>query len=113
MNPLPAEFFARFGLYAKREFLSPEVCASLRHEMRAATGAPATVADERGEAVEETSRRTKQAEVSPTTTARIRSMTSVSGPISCSMPASLGSMRDVNAKAPIGLRLWSARAPGA
>ena len=45
MNPLPAEFFTRFGLYAEREFLTPEECASLRDEMRAATGAPATVAD--------------------------------------------------------------------
>ena len=72
MKPLPAEFFARFGLYAEREFLSPEVCASLKDEMRAATGAPATVADgQEGDAVDETYRRTKQAKVSPTTAARI------------------------------------------
>ena len=48
MNPLPAEFFTRFGLYAEREFLTPKECASLRDEMRAATGAPATVADGQG-----------------------------------------------------------------
>ena len=71
MNPLPAEFFAHFGFYTEREFLSPEICASLRDEMRAATGAPATVAEEDGEAVDETYRRTKQAKVSPTTVARI------------------------------------------
>ena len=63
VNPLPAEFFTRFGLYAEREFLSPEVCASLRDEMRAATGAPATV--------DETYRRTKKTDVSPATAARI------------------------------------------
>jgi predicted 2-oxoglutarate/Fe(II)-dependent dioxygenase YbiX len=73
VNPLPAEFFARFGLYAEREFLSPEMCASLREEMRAATGVPATVADEQGgdDAVDETYRRTKKAEVSPATAAQI------------------------------------------
>jgi SM-20-related protein len=71
VKPLPAEFFTRFGLYAEREFLSPEVCASLRDEMRAATGAPATVADGQDDAVDETHRRTKQTEVSPTTAARI------------------------------------------
>jgi predicted 2-oxoglutarate/Fe(II)-dependent dioxygenase YbiX len=72
VNPLPAEFFTRFGLYAERGFLSPEVCASLRDEMRAASGAPATVADrQEGEAVDETYRRTKQTEVSPTTAAQI------------------------------------------
>ena len=71
MNPLPAEFFTRFGLYAEREFLTPEVCASLRDEMRAATGAPATVAEGQADAVDETYRRTKQAEVSPATAARI------------------------------------------
>ena len=72
MKPLPAEFFARFGLYAERELLSPEVCSNLRDEMRAASGAPATVADEQGDdAVDETYRRTKQAKVSATTAARI------------------------------------------
>jgi predicted 2-oxoglutarate/Fe(II)-dependent dioxygenase YbiX len=73
VNALPAEFFVRFGIYAEREFLSPEVCASLRGEMQAATGAPATVADEEGgdDAVDETYRRTKQAKVSPATAARI------------------------------------------
>ena len=72
MNPLPAEFFTRFGLYAEREFLTPEVCARLRDEMRAATGTPATVAEAQQDAVDEAHRRTKQAEVSPTTAARIR-----------------------------------------
>jgi predicted 2-oxoglutarate/Fe(II)-dependent dioxygenase YbiX len=72
VNPLPAEFFARFGLYVARGFLSSEVCARLTEEMRASTGAPATVADEgAGDAVDETYRRTKQAEVSPATAARI------------------------------------------
>jgi SM-20-related protein len=72
VNPLPAEFFTRFGLYAEREFLSPEVCASLRDEMRAATGAPATVAEgQEGHAVDETYRRTKKTDVSPATAARI------------------------------------------
>ena len=72
MKPLPAEFFTRFGLYDEREFLSPEVCASLRNEMRAATGAPATVAEgQEGDAVDETYRRTKHAEVSAPTAARI------------------------------------------
>jgi predicted 2-oxoglutarate/Fe(II)-dependent dioxygenase YbiX len=73
VNALPAEFFVRFGLFAEREFLSPEVCASLTGEMRAAAGAPATVADERGgdDAVDDTYRRTKQAKVSPATVAGI------------------------------------------
>jgi predicted 2-oxoglutarate/Fe(II)-dependent dioxygenase YbiX len=71
VNPLPAEFFTRFGLYAEREFLSPQACARLRDEMRAATGAPATVADGQEDVVEETSRRTKQTQVSPTTAERI------------------------------------------
>ena len=39
--------------------------------MRESTGALATVADEQGEAVEETSRRTKQARISATAAARI------------------------------------------
>jgi SM-20-related protein len=72
MRPLPAEFFARFGLYADPNFLSSEVCASLREEMRVATGVPATVADGTGgHAVDESYRRTKQAHVSDDTTARI------------------------------------------
>jgi SM-20-related protein len=72
VRPLPAEFFTRFGLYDERGFLSPEECASLTAEMRAATGAPATVADgPEDEAVDETHRRTKQAEVSPTTATRV------------------------------------------
>jgi len=72
VKPLPAEFLTRFGLYAQREFLSPEVCASLSDEMRAATGAPATVAEgQEGDAVDETYRRTKQAKVSAATAARI------------------------------------------
>jgi predicted 2-oxoglutarate/Fe(II)-dependent dioxygenase YbiX len=71
VNPLPPEFFTRFGLYAQREFLPAEACASLTHEMQAAAGARATVADAHGEAVEEASRRTKQADVSATTAARI------------------------------------------
>ena len=72
MNPLPAEFFTRFGLYAEREFLTPEECASLRDEMRAAPAAPATVAEGQQDAVDEEHRRTKQADVSPTTAARVR-----------------------------------------
>ena len=72
MKPLPAEFFTRFGLYAQRDFLSPEACASLRDEMRAATGAAATVAEGKtGDAIDETHRRTKQATVSPATSARL------------------------------------------
>jgi len=71
VKPLPAEFFTRFGLYAERNLLSPKACANLREEMRAATEAPATVADEQegGDAVDETYRRTKQAAVSPATAA--------------------------------------------
>jgi SM-20-related protein len=71
VNPLPADFFTRFGLYAEREFLSREACARLMDEMRAATAAPATVAHEQGETVVETSRRTKQAQVSATAAAPI------------------------------------------
>jgi len=73
VNPLPAEFFTRFGLYAEPEFLAPDVCSNVKDEMRAATGVPATVADgQGGHAVDETYRRTKQTEVSPTTTALLR-----------------------------------------
>lgn len=71
MNPLPSDFFTRFGLYAERGFLSREACARLRDEMRAAAGAPATVADEQGETVDETSRRTKHAQVSARAAAQI------------------------------------------
>ncbi len=72
MKLLPAEFFVRFGLYAEREFLPPDVCAVARTEMKAATGALATVADGKGgHAVDETHRRTKQADVSPESAARI------------------------------------------
>jgi len=71
VNSLPADFFTRFGLYAEREFLSREACTRLMDEMRAATAAPATVADEQGETVVETSRRTKQARVSATAAAPI------------------------------------------
>jgi predicted 2-oxoglutarate/Fe(II)-dependent dioxygenase YbiX len=71
VNPLPADFFARFGLYVERDFLSREACAGLMDEMRAATAAPATVADGHGETVVETSRRTKQARVSDTAAAPI------------------------------------------
>jgi predicted 2-oxoglutarate/Fe(II)-dependent dioxygenase YbiX len=72
VNPLPADFFTRFGLYAERTFLSREACARLRDEMRAATAAPATVADEQGETVVETSRRTKQAQIPATAAAPIK-----------------------------------------
>ena len=71
MNALPAEFFTRFGLYAERDFLALDECESLRNEMRAASGAPATVAEAEGDAIDETYRRTKQAAVSSATVARI------------------------------------------
>jgi predicted 2-oxoglutarate/Fe(II)-dependent dioxygenase YbiX len=81
VNPLPAEFFTRFGLYAEREFLSPDVCAGLRNEMQAVTGVPATVADgQGGHAVDETYRRTRQVEVSSTSTERIRKTLLEAGP---------------------------------
>jgi len=74
VNPLQAEFFTRFGLYAQREFLSPDVCAGVRAEMRSATSAPAPVAEgEAGDAVDETHRRTKLADVSADTAAQIGS----------------------------------------
>ena len=69
---LKAEFFTRFGLYVEREFLSRPVCARLREEMRAAAGTAATVAEKQaGDAVDDAYRKTKQAEVSATTAARI------------------------------------------
>ena len=71
MNPLPVDFFTRFGLFAERQFLSSEACASVRHEMRATAGAPATVAEGESDAVDETHRRTKQAQVLPATAAHI------------------------------------------
>jgi len=72
VNPLQAEFFTRFGLYAEREFLSPDVCAGVRAEMSSATSAPATVADgQEGRAVDETHRRTKLADVSAETAALV------------------------------------------
>ena len=72
VTSLRAEFFTRFGLYVEREFLSRPACASLMEEMRAAAGAPAKVAEEQvGDAVDDAYRRTKQAEVSATTAARI------------------------------------------
>jgi SM-20-related protein len=72
VNPLPADFFTRFGLYAEREFLSPNLCAEVAEEMQATTGALATVADGKGgHAVDETYRRTKHAEVSASTSAQV------------------------------------------
>lgn len=72
VKSLQAEFFSRFGLYIEREFLSQRVCARLREEMRAAAGAPATVAEAHaGDTVDEAYRRTKQAEVSATTASRL------------------------------------------
>jgi predicted 2-oxoglutarate/Fe(II)-dependent dioxygenase YbiX len=72
LKPLPAEFFTRFGLYAQRDFLSPEVCSSLREEMRVASGGSATVIDGGDDAVDETHRRTKQAAVSEATKTLVR-----------------------------------------
>jgi predicted 2-oxoglutarate/Fe(II)-dependent dioxygenase YbiX len=71
-NPLPAEFFNRFGIYTQRRFLSPEDCATLREEMRTATGKSATVATGEGEAIEEASRKTKQADVPRAAAEQIR-----------------------------------------
>jgi len=72
VNPLQAEFFTRLGLYAEREFLSPDLCAAVRAEMRSAEGAPATVAEgHEGRAVDEAYRKTKLAEVSAETAAQI------------------------------------------
>src|SRR6266849_3852842 len=72
VTSLRAEFFTRFGLYVEREFLSRPVCASLMEEMRAGAGTPATVAEgQAGDAVDDAYRRTKQAEVSVATAARI------------------------------------------
>lgn len=71
MNPLPAEFFARFGLYVQRGFFPPDVCENLTDEMGAARNAPATVAEGEGDAVDETYRRARQAGVSRATAKRV------------------------------------------
>ena len=70
--PLKADFFTRFGLFVEREFLSVSECARLQAEIHTASGAPATVAEEReGDTVDDAYRRTKQAKVSDDTVARI------------------------------------------
>jgi SM-20-related protein len=71
MKPLQADFFARLGLYTARDFLTPELCASVTGEMRAAAATPATVAEEGNEAIDESYRRTKQAQVSDETAAAV------------------------------------------
>lgn len=38
-----ADFFSRFGLFVKKEFLEPELCERLRTEIRKADGSPASV----------------------------------------------------------------------
>jgi SM-20-related protein len=81
VTSLRAEFFTRFGLYVEREFLSRPACASLTEEMRAGAGTPATVAEgQAGDAVDDAYRRTKQAEVSATTAARISEQLVKGGP---------------------------------
>src|SRR5215218_3967960 len=64
------DFFARFGLFVKREFLDPATRADIRREMEAASGFSATIST-RGETptdeLDEDYRRTKMAEVSDAT----------------------------------------------
>src|SRR5689334_14232190 len=59
-----AEFFTRFGLFVRRDFLDRSECARLRTAMRAAARAPATVrTDEASYGVDDSWRRTQRAEV--------------------------------------------------
>jgi SM-20-related protein len=61
---LNADFFRNFGLYVQRDFLDPDLCASLRAEARTAAANPATVRTQGTEyVVNEEIRRTQLARV--------------------------------------------------
>ena len=65
-----AEFFARFGLFVRREFLDNEACVRLRAEMLEADATPATVwTNGEGFVVDSSTRRTTHRQVSAAATA--------------------------------------------
>lgn len=67
-----AEFFTRFGFYVARGFLPSELCARIRREMLSARTIPGTVRERGGVyGVDETTRRTRVAEVSDATAALV------------------------------------------
>jgi SM-20-related protein len=69
-----ARLLTRFGLFVEPAFLDAEACARLRDEMRASHMETATVAaSEAGDAVDESQRRTKYAEISDETFEEVES----------------------------------------
>jgi SM-20-related protein len=69
-----ANFFTRFGLFVNEGFLDPELCSRIRSEMRSTPGKPATVAEDKDldNAVDESARKTKSAEVSAPTLSYVK-----------------------------------------
>ena len=68
------EFFARLGLFVRRDFLSPADCSRIHSEMRNARRSRATVFRKNQELLDEGSRRTKLVEVSGESVAQVRSL---------------------------------------
>ena len=58
-----AEFFAKLGVFARRGFLTPEQCARVQVEMKAASWEPAQVKYDARVVIDQTSRRVKLADV--------------------------------------------------
>jgi SM-20-related protein len=66
-----AEFFAKLGVFARRGFLTPEQCARLQVEMKAASWEPGHVKYDVRVVIDETSRRVKLAAVPEATRATV------------------------------------------
>ncbi len=64
---LTADFFVRFGLFARRNFFDPGLCDQLRHEMAGAPERPSTVAEKTTDAIDGVYRRSASAQVSAET----------------------------------------------
>jgi SM-20-related protein len=68
-----ADFFARFGLFVAKDFFDAEQCAELLAEVRSATDTPATVGiGSDTYAVDESTRRSKWANVSAETVSSVK-----------------------------------------
>lgn len=67
-----ADFLRRLGLFVEPDFLDIALCESYRSEMQSAAARPATVSARAEDEVDESYRRTKQAEVADDTAAAIQ-----------------------------------------
>jgi SM-20-related protein len=68
-----AEFFAGFGLFARREFFDAALCDELREEIARSPARPSTVAEESADAVDDAYRKTVSAQVSDETRSVVES----------------------------------------